>query len=281
MSMLFLRLALVIAINADDRESTDRIIPGWQGNPWGPAASAARDAGTLPPFVETPEMARWDSWARQTLRDGDILFRMGDARILFGYFPFSRFVARASNSRFSHTGIVVIENGEPMVYDTTKSGVRKMPVRVWIIDNVGAMAVKRLRPEFRAKIPEVLAFCQKVYEEQVPFDYELGLDNSSLYCVEMTEKAFRSAGLQLSDPIRLGDMEHAYEVPFQVLALQYVSRWLLKKPLTLEQPVYFPGNERHGIWSSDKLILIYPPTLAPMVSAPALKPGEATPTGRP
>ena len=281
MSTMLLRWILVIAVNADDNESTDRVIPGWQGNPWGPAATAAREAGTLPPFEETPEMAQWESWARETLRDGDILFRMGDARILFGYFPFSRFLARASGSKFSHTGVVAIEDGVPMVYDTTKSGVRRMPVRVWIMDNVGPMAVKRLRPEFQEKVPEVLAFCRRVYEQQVPFDYELGLDDTSFYCVEMTEKAFRAAGLPLSEPVRLGDMERAWRFPVQIVILQYVSRWVLRHPLSLEQPVYFPGNERHGIWSSPKLMLIYPPTIAPLASTTATKPHDAPRTGRP
>ena len=62
-------------------------------------------------------MARWDRWGRQVLRDGDIVFRLGDARVGRGYFPMSRFLAAASNSKFSHTGIVAIEEEGPVVYD--------------------------------------------------------------------------------------------------------------------------------------------------------------------
>ena len=92
--------------------------------------------------------------------------------------------------RVSHTGVVAIENGEPVVYDTTKMGVACQPFGVWILDNVGALGIKRLRPEHRGAVPKVLAYCHKVFQQQVPFDYELGPDDSKLYCVEMTEKAF-------------------------------------------------------------------------------------------
>src|SRR5262249_4131082 len=83
----------------DGMEPTDRLIPaGWQGNPWGPAANLARKEGKLPPLKDTPLMAQWDQWGHKVLRDGDILFRRGDARILGGWFPFSRFIANISGS---------------------------------------------------------------------------------------------------------------------------------------------------------------------------------------
>ncbi len=47
-------------------------------------------------------------------------------------------------------------------------------------------------------IPKVIAYCRKVFKDQVPFDYQLSEDDDALYCIEMTEKAFRSAGIQLS-----------------------------------------------------------------------------------
>ena len=82
----------------DGKEPTDRLIPpGWEGNPWGPAATR-RGPGEIPPIAVTPLMQQWDAWGKPVLRDGDILFRRGDARVLFGRFPFSRFIANASGS---------------------------------------------------------------------------------------------------------------------------------------------------------------------------------------
>ena len=246
------------------REMTDRMVPdGFVGNYWGPAATKARHEGRMPQVEITPHMARWDDWGRQVLRDGDIVFRLGDARVLRGIFPMSRFYANASNSKFSHTGIVSWEKEGPVVYDTTGTGVARQPFCVWILDNVGNFGVKRLKPEHRGAIPKILAYCKRVFEEQPPFDYELGLDDSKLYCVEMTEKAYRYAGFTLSEPVKLGDMERATEFPVCMMGLSLASRYVLEKPLTAETQVYFPGNERHGIWSAPQLEVVVPPTYKP------------------
>jgi Permuted papain-like amidase enzyme, YaeF/YiiX, C92 family len=234
------------------KEPTDLLVPpGWQGNPWGPAATAARKSGELPPIPETPLMKQWDDWGRKVLKTGDVLFRRGDARIFGGLFPFSRFIANISGSEYSHTGTLVIEDGELIVYDTTKAGVRRQPFKVWVLDTVGAFGVKRLKAPYRDRIPKVLEYLHKVYEQQVPFDYELSVDDRELYCVEMAEKAFRNAGLVLSEPVLLADMENINQFPLCVLGFSNLTS------LKLDQAVFFPGNERHGIWSSPLLETVY------------------------
>jgi hypothetical protein len=256
---------LALLVNPpQEAEMTERMVPpGWQGNFWGPEATKARHEGTMPPIVATAHMARWDRWGRKMLRDGDIIFRQGDARLAHGYFPMSQFLAKASNSKFSHTGIVAIEEEGPVIYDTTRLGVSRQPFCVWVLDNIGSIGVKRLRPVYQDAIPKVVGYCRRVFQEQVPFDFELSDDDTALYCVEMTEKAFRAAGLQLSQPIRLGDMERASDFPIQMFGIQYVSRYVLEHPLTFDHLVYFPGNEQHGIWSASQLMTVVPPTFAP------------------
>jgi hypothetical protein len=250
-------------------ERTDRLAPAdFHGNFYGPVASAAREAGTLPPLPVPAETARWDSWGRKNLRDGDIVFRLGDSRILFGKFPFSQFLANASNSPFSHTGVVAVEGGEPVVYDTTKDGPRRMPLAIWMLDTKGRFGVKRLKPELQDRVPKVLAFVRDAHARQTPFDFQLHLGDESLYCVEMTEKAFRAAGVPLSEPVKLGNMERAAEFPACMFGLQYVSSFALKNPLTFEQGVFFPGNESHGIWSSRDLVEVLPPTPAAVDGRP-------------
>jgi hypothetical protein len=271
------------------KEPTDLLVPpGWQGNPWGPAATAARKSGELPPIPETPQMKQWDDWAKKTLKTGDILFRRGDARLLGGWFPFSRFIANASGSQYSHIGTAVFEDGELVVYDTTKAGVRRQPLKVWVLDNVGAFGVKRLKPSYRDRIPKVLEYLHSVYEKQVPFDYELLTDDRGLYCVEMAEKAFRHAGLVLSEPVILADMENINQFPLCVLGFTSLTS------LKMDQAVFFPGNDRHGIWSSPLLETVYeskpntrasqPPSAAPSHTPNTPKPAAPKPksvAGRP
>ena len=276
MMQLLIGLVYLLAHAPDQCEPTDRLAPpGWQGNFWGPSANQDRRESKLSRVLMTPVMTSWQNWGKKTLKSGDIVFRRGDARVLFGYFRFSQFIANADNSEFSHTGVVAIENGEPVVYDTTKMGVARQPFGVWILDNVGALGVKRLRPEHRGAVPKVLAYCQKVFQQQVPFDYELGLDDSKLYCVEMTEKAFRAGGIRLSQPVPLGDIERANEYPLSMLGLQYASGWVLDRPISFQDPVYVPGNDHHGLWGSPFLATVFPATTVADRSLPEFGPRRA------
>jgi hypothetical protein len=236
----------------DGKEPTDRLIPeSWKGNPWGPEAMLARETGAIPPIVLTPAMKQWDEWGRAVLRDGDIVFRRGDAKLLLGHFPFSRFLSAVSNSRFSHTGILAIEKGETVVYDTTKAGVRRQPFCVWILDNAGPFGVKRARADDQQYAAKAVAYCREMFARQLPFDYELSIDDRAFYCVEMTEKAYRTNGMPLSEPVRLGDMERITHYPVCVMVFLSLSN------LSLDQPVYFPGNQKHGIWSCPRLATVY------------------------
>ena len=153
--------------------------PSWSGNYWGPAATRARSAGNLPPLPSNPEMGRWHGWGREVLRHGDIVFRLGDARVVRGIVPLSRFIARATGSPFSHTGVVAIEDGVPVVYDCSSAGVQRQPFEVWMLDRLGAPAVKRLKPKHRERITGVIDFCRATFERQVPFDGGFRMEDDS------------------------------------------------------------------------------------------------------
>ncbi len=286
---VLLWLLMAFSNRPDGLEATDRLIPpGWVGNPWGPAATAARKSGQIPPLVDTPEMKQWDQWGRKVLRTGDIVFRRGDAKVMLGYFPFSQFTANVTNSQFSHTGTVVVEDGEPVVYDTTNPSVRRQPFKVWVLDNAGPFGVKRLKAAYRNRIPKVVEYLHDVFQKQLKFDWELSADDRELYCLEMTEKAFRHAGLRLSEPVVLADMENINDFPVCVTAFTTLSS------LKLDQAVFFPGNDRHGVWASPYLETVYsepvvksrrppkskPPVLPASVEIPSTSAGQtAKPNG--
>ena len=89
-----------------------------------------------------------------------------------------------------------------------------------------------------------------MFEAQVPFDRGFKLDDERLYCVELVEKAFRSAGLPLSEPVRIGDWKNLGQFPLTTVAFLAASAWVLDAPITLDQPVYVPGDDRQGLWGS-------------------------------
>ena len=165
----------------------------------------------------------------------------------------------------------VCEKGLPVVYDCSSAGIQRQPFEIWMLDSLGALGVKRLKPEYRARIAGVIGYCRIAYERQVPFDSGFRMDDDSLYCLELTEKAFRSQGLALSEPVRIGDWEYLASFPLTAFLIPPVSGLVLDRPITLEQPVYLPGNERQGVWASPLLETVFGP--APKVFQDAI-PGE-------
>ncbi len=134
-------IAWMIALATYERgnaDPTDWMKPhGFAGNFWGPAAYRARSLGQLPPLPSSPEMERSRRCGREVLCEGDIAFRLGDARVIRGLAPLSRFIARATGSPFSHTGIIAIEEGTPVVNDCSSPGIQHQPFEIWILDSLG------------------------------------------------------------------------------------------------------------------------------------------------
>jgi hypothetical protein len=128
-----------------------------------------------------------------------------------------------------------------------------------MLDCVGPLGVKRLKPEHRRHIPGIMGYSRKVFQRQVPFDVAFRPDDDALYCLELTEKAFRSQGLALSEPVRIGDWEHLSRYPLTALLIPYFTERVLKHAITLEQLAYLPGNERHGVWASPLLETLFGP----------------------
>ncbi len=226
--------------------------PEWRNHhPWGPDANELRAAGQLPILHANAEMAEWDAWGREHLQDGDILFRYGKVYSPYEFIT-SRMISVASASPFSHNAIVHFQDGKPRVYDAEDEGIRDIPFDVWMLDSVrGTLAVKRLQPEYRCHIPGALAFCESAYLRNVPFDHNLHPEDDSLYCSEMLEKAFRSTGLTINDP-----------VPLHCFPRYRRYRWLAPivtrvTAIRTEDPVFAVGNADFGMYGSERLDTVY------------------------
>ena len=106
-------------------------------------------------------MTRWNRWGKDVLREGDIVFRLGDARALRGSVPAEPVHRPSHGQRVFHTGIVAIEGGSPVVYDCSSDGVQHMPFEVWMLDCVGAHGREAAQGRAPAReIPGVIAYCR-------------------------------------------------------------------------------------------------------------------------
>lgn len=212
----------------------------------------ASDACTLSQEETAAEQAWltefWENWSHDNLQDGDIVFRMGVSRVAMGLFDVSKFAAKLSDSDYSHAGIVSFENGNVYVYDITRQhGVGRNRFADFVLEYGLAFGVKRLQPEHAAAIPVAIQYCRDAQTRGVAFDTDFRLGLEELYCTEMVEVAYRSAGVKLSDPIRMDQLPRYDEHPVLTHLIGCSTE------LVREQRVYVPGNDEIGIWSSPKL----------------------------
>jgi hypothetical protein len=77
------------------------------------------------------------------------------------------------------------------------------------------------------------------------------------------KKNLRSQGLALSEPVRIGDWGHLDRCCLTALAAPPVTGLVLRDPITLDQPVYLPGNDRQGAWASPLLETVFGPDPKP------------------
>lgn len=222
-------------------------------NPWGPEANAARAAGTLKPVWTPPALVTWEEFGRRHLEDGDVLLRRGlcckrSSRAV------SNFVTTLCDTPFSHAAVVRREGSEVLVYDAMSGGegMRRIPFSFWSLDTTpNSLVVLRLAPEHRPKIPAALAYLEDVYRRQVPFDMGMRLGDDRLYCTELIEKAFRSAGVALSEPVPVRDLPG---YPRHAALVSVVAFFLGTNP---SEPIYSMGNPHYGLFASPHLRVVH------------------------
>ena len=199
--------------------------------------------------------AAWDDWARANLRDGDIVFLQSTSNWVWGFIELSRVTQDVTDSPFTHVALAALEDGDVVLYDIDTPGPGRTSFGSMLASSrTAAVGVKRLRPEFQPYVPAALQYCRNVHAQRLPFDKQLKLDNDRLYCAELIEVAFRSSGLELSQPIRWDELPGLDKHPIAVKTIAWANG---TQP---EELVIVPGNEQIGIWASPRLNLILPLT---------------------
>lgn len=144
------------------------------------------------------------NWKAQ-LREGDIVFRRGKEAVS------DAVLALDPRSVYSHVGIVVFRNGEPMVVHAVPADaqdeedvVRLEPVTRFIApDRSSRMAVFRLKEasdQASGSLAKTAAQeALRLAQAHTPFDNAFDLDTpDQLYCTELVWHVFRKAGIDLA-----------------------------------------------------------------------------------
>ncbi len=137
-------------------------------------------------FIFSLLFASYTAIANYQPHDGDIIFQSSQSNQ-------SKAIEQATNSPYSHVGIIFIKNGKPYVFEAA-SKVIYTPLDKWI--NRGknkTYVIKRLRnhPLSQQEITSLKQVAHKF--ENKPYDIWFGWDDKYIYCSELVWKIYNRA----------------------------------------------------------------------------------------
>jgi hypothetical protein len=132
-------------------------------------------------------------------QEGDILFQS------LPHSPLVNAIEGATQSPYSHCGIVANRDGDWVVFEAFRS-VETTPLREFIFrGREQGFAVYRFKGDDRKYIPATIENARTYLGR--PYDVRYRMDDERIYCSELIYKAYREAsGQQLGKLVRLGDL---------------------------------------------------------------------------
>ena len=157
--------------------------------------------------------------ATYTPQTGDVIFHVSESNQ-------SAAIKLGTLSRYSHCGIIVLENGKPYVIEA-ENGVEKTPLKTWL--RRGKMLhhyrVMRLKNEQPLSVPYTLGG---------KYDRYFQFNNGKFYCSELVWEIYKKNGITLCEPQPLGD--------YHFLNIPEVQKQIKSRGLTLHQTVVPPSD---------------------------------------
>lgn len=199
-----------------------------------------------------------DEIIKLPVQTGDILFRSSNAKGPLGL-PFSKIVAWLSHSKYSHAAIFIIERYNnidwPYVFEINDQGTIKYRFIDWLdMEYKGDFRIYRLKGADPNIVNQLETEIKKALLEDPDYDFTFS-DPAKFYCVESVADIYKKIGIDIIEPECIKDI-----VPWWVYYVIYVGNWFFSffgTTIPLDKPLYYVGNEKRGMMSSDKLELIY------------------------
>lgn len=181
-------------------------------------------------FVALTTLANAACAQSSPLRDGDIIFQTSQSAQ-------SVAVQKATGSRYSHMGLVLMRNGKPFVFEAA-GVVQYTPLDRWVARGVGGhFVVKRLRDASEVFTPsaiERLHRASRKYQGK-PYDLTFEWSDDRMYCSELVWKSYqRELG------VRIGELQKIKEFNLTDRAVKKKMQERYGAHVPLEEPVISP-----------------------------------------
>jgi hypothetical protein len=183
------------------------------------------------------------------IRTGDILVRAGNAKGPFGL-PFSKLVQICTKSKYSHASIAFLEFGSVYLLETNENGTSRSTLKDWIEGSTdGHYAVYRSYQINQKKVKEEI---YKKIKERPLYDYRFNDDNK-YYCVELVVDILKKSEVEIAPPKLPREVLPWWAYYFLFYPINYIIGKLTNQCFPTDIPLYFVGNEKSGLISSDTL----------------------------
>lgn len=176
------------------------------------------------------------------LENGDIIFQTSKSSQ-------SKAIQLATNSKYSHMGIIYKDEGIFFVYEAAQP-VKLTPLKDWINRGEnGHYVIKRLKNADKILTNTVLTKMKKTGEQfnGKPYDIYFEWSDDKIYCSELVWKIYKQA-----TGIEIGQLEHLsdFDLTNEIVRTKMKERY--GDTIPLDEIVISPA----AIFNSDKLITI-------------------------
>lgn len=155
-------------------------------------AGSAFTVATKPKVLQLGKFQTVES----TFKVGDVIFQTSNSAQ-------SKAIQLATDSKFSHVGMVVSASGKLMVLEAVQP-VKLTPIEEFIARGTnGEYTIKRLKPEFGTFTDEKTARLERIYAETLGKNYDIYFNwsDKEFYCSELVWKMyFQLMGVKLCEP---------------------------------------------------------------------------------
>ncbi|MBN1514945.1 YiiX family permuted papain-like enzyme [Candidatus Sumerlaeota bacterium] len=176
-------------------------------------------------------------------QNGDIIFHTSTSSQ-------SKAIQLATNSPYSHMGIVYIQDGKPFVFEAVQP-VKSTPLAEWIERGEGNhFVVKRLKDASERLTPDILKRMKSAGDTIAGKDYDLYFEwsDNRIYCSELVWKVYdRAADIQLGELQTISE----FDLSHPIVAAKIKERF--NGSIPADETVISPA----AIFNSPELITFY------------------------
>ncbi|MDR2925398.1 MAG: YiiX family permuted papain-like enzyme [Azoarcus sp.] len=168
--------------------------------------------------------------AAPVVNEGDIIFQTSRSAQ-------SQAIQQATNSRYSHMGIILFRQGKPHVFEASAK-VKYTPLDEWIARGTeGRFVVKRLKTAQQTLTPDALEKLRKTADTFAGRAYDLTFEwtDKRIYCSELVWKIYDRA-LR----IRIGTLQKISEFNLDAPAVKQKLQERYGNEIPLEETVISP-----------------------------------------